>query len=154
MKIFAVDPGTTQSALVVLDPIRQTLKTFKMLANPALELYLKIQPGRSDYAVIERVTNQGRARIGNETLKTAEWVGSFRTAAKCPVELIPRNTVRTKIAGPWAKDKDVRQAVIEQFGGKEIAVGTKARPGPLYGMSGHHFQALATALVWWRMKSN
>ena len=154
MKIFGIDPGTTQSALVVLDPHLHTVKRFQMLANSALELYLKTQTGRADQVVIERIRNQGRKHVGNETFETAEWVGSFRTASKCPVALLPRNTIRTKLSGPRANDSTVRQAVIDRFGGKAVAIGTKAKPGPLHGMTSHLFQALATALVWWDLQAN
>lgn len=48
-------------------------------------------------------------------------------------------------------DSTVRRAVLDRFsqtgGGKEPALGTKAEPGPLYGMSGHIFSALAVAVT-------
>lgn len=153
MRIFGIDPGTTKSGLVVFDTDRSCLKHFHTLHNNALELYLKTQTRQGDHVVIERVANQGRRHVGNETFQTAEWVGSFRSVSKCPVTLIPRNTVRTKIAGPRAKDREVRQAVLERFGGKKKALGTKAKPGPLHGLTGHEFQALAAAIVWWEMRN-
>lgn len=41
------------------------------------------------------------------------------------------------------KDSHVRNALIELHGGtKQVAVGTKRAPGPLYGLSSHAWQAL------------
>jgi hypothetical protein len=40
-----------------------------------------------------------------------------------------------------AKDANIRQALIDKLG----AVGTKKAPGPLYGISGHLWAALAVA---------
>jgi hypothetical protein len=48
-----------------------------------------------------------------------------------------------------AKDSNVRQALIDLFGGKENAIGTKKTPGPLYGISGDVWAALAVAVTWY-----
>jgi hypothetical protein len=41
-----------------------------------------------------------------------------------------------------AKDPNVRQALLDKIG----PVGTKKNPGPLYGVSGHGWSALAVAV--------
>ena len=50
-----------------------------------------------------------------------------------------------------AKDGNVRQAILDRYpatgGGKNPQVGTKKAPGPLYGVSGHAWQALAVAIT-------
>jgi hypothetical protein len=45
-----------------------------------------------------------------------------------------------------AKDANIRQAILDRFGGKEKAIGKKANPGPLYGVKSHLWSALAVAL--------
>jgi hypothetical protein len=47
-----------------------------------------------------------------------------------------------------AKDTNIRQAIIDRYGGKEAAIGRKAAPGPLYGMKADAWAALAVALTW------
>jgi len=47
-----------------------------------------------------------------------------------------------------AKDANIRQALIDRFGGA-AAIGRKAAPGPLYGISGDVWQALGLAVTWW-----
>jgi hypothetical protein len=45
-------------------------------------------------------------------------------------------------------DTEVRGALIERFGPtKELAIGTKKKPGPLYGITSHHWAALAIAVT-------
>ncbi|MBV8782506.1 MAG: hypothetical protein JO353_14005, partial [Phycisphaerae bacterium] len=48
-----------------------------------------------------------------------------------------------------AKDGNIRQALIDRFGPtKERAIGKKKSPGPLYGMSGDCWSALAVAVTY------
>ena len=46
-----------------------------------------------------------------------------------------------------AKDGNIRQALIDRFGGKEGAIGKKKTPGPLYGVHAHEWPALAVAVM-------
>ena len=47
-----------------------------------------------------------------------------------------------------AKDANVRQALLDKFGpGKEKAVGKKATPGPLDGLTGDCWSALGVAVT-------
>jgi hypothetical protein len=47
-----------------------------------------------------------------------------------------------------AKDKNVRQALIDLYGPtKEAAIGRKASPGPLYGLAGDGWAALGVAVT-------
>lgn len=60
-----------------------------------------------------------------------------------------RQQVKRYLVGRSAcGDPQVRGSLIERFGPtKELAVGTKKAPGPLYGISGHHWAALAVAVT-------
>ena len=52
------------------------------------------------------------------------------------------------VTGKGNRDSLVRQRLIEMFGGdRASAVGTKAKPGPLYGVASHAWAALAVAVV-------
>ena len=47
-----------------------------------------------------------------------------------------------------ANDANIRAAIIDRFGpGKEKAIGKKSAPGPLYGIKGDEWSALAVALT-------
>ena len=48
-----------------------------------------------------------------------------------------------------AKDANVRQAILDRFGGKAAAIGRKRQPGPLYGIAGDLWAALAVGITWW-----
>ncbi len=52
------------------------------------------------------------------------------------------------VTGKGNRDSLVRQRLIEIHGGdRASAVGTKAKPGPLYGVASHAWAALAVAVV-------
>jgi hypothetical protein len=63
---------------------------------------------------------------------------------------MPRREVCTALAISGAnKDAQIREAMIELHGGtKAAAVGTKKAPGPLYGVTGHAWQALGLVRGW------
>jgi hypothetical protein len=50
-----------------------------------------------------------------------------------------------------AKDPNIRQALLDIFpgtgGGATPQIGTKAKPGPLYGVTSHAWSALAVAIT-------
>jgi hypothetical protein len=58
--------------------------------------------------------------------------------------LVYRHQVKMHICGhPRAKDSNIRQALIDKLG----PVGTKAAPGPLYGVKSHAWAAVAVAVT-------
>jgi hypothetical protein len=90
--------------------------------------------------------------VGKSIMETCRWIGRFEQHAyqlKQSVVLIERMKVRLAICGhARCGDAQVRTAIIDRFGGsRSIAVGTKKHPGPLYGVSGHCWAALAVALT-------
>jgi hypothetical protein len=65
-------------------------------------------------------------------------------------ERVYRRDVKLHICGSQrAKDANIRQALIDCYGGKVEAIGKKKAPGPLYGISSHAWSALAVAQTWW-----
>jgi hypothetical protein len=141
--ILGIDPGPVKSAWATLDGYPMTVAATIAGNSELLDLLRSIDLCS---VAIEQVTYQGRRSIGAETLDTVRWETRFASAAQAAghrVTLIPRNTVRTKLAGPHAGDKEVRAAIIERLG----PVGTKRAPGPLWGLKSHEWAALAVALV-------
>ena len=62
--------------------------------------------------------------------------------------MLPRRAVKLALCGDSrAKDANIRQALIDRFGGS-AAIGRKAAPGPLYGISRDVWSALAIAVTY------
>ena len=97
---------------------------------------------------IEIVKSYGNV-MGDSVLETVEWIGRFQEAfAAGPIVRLSRKEIVTNICGhARAKDKNVRQAVIDRFGGKAKALGSKKNPGVIYGAKKDIFSALAVALT-------
>ena len=102
-----------------------------------------------DMVVIEKVESFGMG-VGAEVFETVFWSGRFAEAIDpVPVERIGRKAVKVALCGdPRAKDPNVRQALIDRYGGKERAIGTKRLPGPLHGVAKDMWAALAVGAAW------
>jgi hypothetical protein len=65
-----------------------------------------------------------------------------------PWSRVTRRQVKLHLCGSMkAKDANIRQAILDRFGGS-AAIGLKKTPGPLYGVKGHEFAALGVALTY------
>lgn len=150
-RILGIDPGTTVSNYVVFDGHVVLDKGLK-IPNEELEMALRNNEIDYDEAVIEEIRSYGKA-VGQETLETCHWTGRFFTAACVGKQarvacLVPRLEVKLCLCySARAKDANVRQALLDRWGGK----GTKKQPGPLYGVSSHLWAALGVAH--WRLMS-
>lgn len=143
--LMAIDPGCYDSGVVVLNG--EAILHATQLPNESL---VRQVAGHS-HVVIEALHFMGGS-VGREVLDTCVWVGRFMQAAGPErVTLIRRDDLRYHwVQNASANDATVRAAVIDHYGGKEIAIGTKKNPGPLYGISGHCWQALALGLAYQR----
>lgn len=146
--IIAVDPGSTDSAFVVWDGT--TIHSFGKWPNERLVEMLRSQHAEMGDLIIEKIASYGMA-VGFEIFETVYWSGRFAEAFGAQnVVRIPRLEVKLQLCrDSRAKDANIRQAIIDRFGGKEAAIGKKAAPGPLFGISGDVWAALAVALTWW-----
>ena len=149
--ILAIDPGTTQSAWLRYDGSRP--QGFGITANDVLVRALR-SGGLPDVVVIEKVESYGMA-VGAEVFDTVWWAGRFAEAAsRVPVVMLPRRAVKLALCGDSrAKDANIRQALIDRFGGS-AAVGRKAAPGPLYGITRDVWSALAIAVTYTLQSAN
>lgn len=151
--IFAIDPGNESSAWVLYDhPSRRIYGKGFM---PNAELSQRIGDffgGPTPECVIEMIASYGMA-VGAEVFETVYWIGRFaeRWSAVTSVEAhrMFRREVKIHLCGTsTAKDPNVRQALIDKFGpGKEKAIGKAKTPGPLFGVSGDVWAALAVAVT-------
>lgn len=100
-----------------------------------------------DALAIEMIASYGMP-VGREVFETCVWIGRFIEAWGGPYTLVYRKDVKLHLCGqPRAKDSNIRQALIDRYGGKDRAVGKKATPGPLYGVSADVWSALAIAVT-------
>ncbi len=142
--VLAIDPGSVQSAFVIW---ADRVVDFGIWLNETLVAYLRRQH-TSDVVVIEKVESYGMA-VGAEVFETVRWAGRFEEASQPrPVVYLPRREIKLSLCGsPRAKDSNIRQALLDRFGGSS-AVGRKAHPGPLYGISRDVWAALAVAVTY------
>lgn len=142
MKILAIDPGSTQSALVGWDG--SSVLHRGIYLNPyALNVLLDSRP-MYDALAIEQVACYGMA-VGKPVFETVFWCGRFyQVWRKMPIYRIERKKIKLHICGNFkAKNANVRQALIDRFG----EPGTKKKPGTLHGVKTHLWAAMAVAVT-------
>ena len=147
--ILALDPGPAQTGFCVYDGER--MLDCGVLPNADMLAHVRIN--EAPRLAIEMIASYGMA-VGREVFETCVWIGRFQQAWRNPgaVELVYRKDVKMHLCGTnKAKDANVRQALLDLFprtgGGKVPQVGTKAQPGPLYGISTHAWPALGVAIT-------
>ena len=139
MIVLAIDPGNGKSGVVRFDG--QRVLYAGVIENP--DVLKIIADDRSDVLAIELfvATNQ---RLGNESIETIHWGGRFHQSSGDPdsVMLVPRYQVKRALGlGHRDGDKEVNAALQRVLGPK----GTKAAPGPTYGVASHSWAALGVA---------
>lgn len=113
MRIAAIDPGTTQSALVIIDSATYEIVDAKLLVNS--EILALAASLEADVLVIEMFKSYGM-QVGDSVLESCVWIGRFAQVFKGQVEFIPRKTVVTEICGlATAKDKHIRAALLDFY---------------------------------------
>lgn len=153
MIVMGVDPGYEQSAWVLFDGAR----VVEHAIEPNDQLLVRLTSGSwrvgdITAVVIEMIEGFGMA-VGRETFETVFLIGRLYERARhrsTRVERMTRKTVKLHICeSNRATDSNIRCALIDRFGGSELAIGRKASPGVLYGVKSHEFAALAIAVTWW-----
>jgi hypothetical protein len=156
--VLAIDPGSERSAWIGLDCDGRPV-TFGKAANADLldalrgrDLVRNLGGITGTDVVIEMMAPRGMPTSAQE-MEALWWAGRFAEAAHPSlVARHLRDAVKFALCGRRAgvSDANVRAALIDRYGGvggKEAAIGRKARPGPLYGISRDVWAALALAVV-------
>jgi len=173
--IFAIDPGPTRSAYLIAAP-GSPLAIVEYGYEPNLALLARLLDCEREHElVIEEVEHYGLP-AGRDVFQTVRWSGRFEQAWQPGfVRYVPRRAVKLELCGsPRANDGTVRQAVIDRFGGDEVAIGgvqcrlchgsgtrgrgkakaacerchgEKPAAGPLKGIANDVWSALALALT-------
>lgn len=164
--ILAIDPGTTQSAYCLYTLGSSTpVGRFAVCQNDDMREVVKSTC--VDLMVVEMVASYGKP-VGREVFQTCVWIGRF---AECwyhswhhklaasgvagGVAFLYRHEIKMALCHATAKINDavIRQRLLdlmsERYGVEAKTLkGTKANPGPLYGLSKDVWAALAVAVAW------
>lgn len=151
MRVVAIDPGNELSAWC---SVRNGMPLGSdKVDNPTLLGVLRdddVWTPAEDLLAIEMIASYGMP-VGREVFETCLWIGRFieaweRRGGK--YVLVYRREVKLfHCESVRATDANIRASLIDRFGpGKAKAIGTKREPGPLYGMKGDEWSALAVAL--------
>jgi hypothetical protein len=148
--ILAIDPGNTHSAYVLYDVERNAVLDHGKEVNEIFIYNLPrfvVENEEIPKLYVEMIASYGMA-VGATVFETCVWIGRFIQEWPFSSNLIYRRDVKLFLCGnPRAKDANIRQAIIDLFGGKDLAIGKKANPGPLYGIKADVWAALAVALT-------
>lgn len=146
MKVIAIDPGNEHSAVVRLvdgKPYEHAYETNRRL------LAMLQEWRRPDVLLaVEMIASYGMP-VGREVFDTCVWIGRFLQAWGGRSTMVFRKDVKLFLCQSMrANDAIIRQALIDIFGpGREKAIGTKTAPGPLYGIHGDEWAALAVGVT-------
>ena len=176
MRILAIDPGPVKSAFVWLTQTDglPTIGKRAHIGNAAVlaEIWAMASPA---YTLIVEMVECFGMPVGRSVFDTCVQVGRFLEAWRAgqadvaylvePIKdapppgygLIYRRQVKHHLCNAVAgvTDSNIRQALIDKWGGKETAIGRKpkskkdtASPGPLYGIKADVWQALAVGVTY------
>ena len=143
--LYAIDPGTTHSALVI---VQEGIVVGGIWTNDMLTWHLReYEGGKHAHMVIEQIEAMGMA-VGKETFETVFWSGRFAEAWDNRLRSwsrVTRRQVKLHLCGSMkAKDANIRQALIDKFGG----IACTKKGGALYGIKSHLWAALAVAVTY------
>jgi Holliday junction resolvasome RuvABC endonuclease subunit len=150
MILIGIDGGCGNTAAVKIEytPGELPVVLDKVyLPNKEMLDWLWLQ--HADLIAIEAIMSNGGA--GAEVIQTAYWNGRFSTTIQCSgkaVCLFERNEIKRLLFGKAiGNDSKVTQHIEDMYGGRQKARGTKKKPGPLYGITKHLWQALGCAFA-------
>ncbi|MGX9693809.1 hypothetical protein ACTJNK_25970 [Achromobacter anxifer] len=149
--VLGIDPGPTQTGWCIYLP--DAHRVLSCGVAPNTQMLERLQTVSYSRVAMEMIASYGMP-VGREVFETCVWIGRFMQALALPesVDLVYRKDVKMHLCGTnKAKDGNVRQAILDLFprtgGGATPQVGTKAQPGPLYGVSTHAWPALGVAIT-------
>ena len=148
---LAIDPGTRESAYVWL--LDGSVVDHGKVPNRAMLSIVhdvtRKQPGLK--VVCEMIASYG-ASVGSDVFETCIWIGRYLQACECEDNFNRVTRVQVKVhhchRANKVTDSVVRQAMIDRYGGKDVAIGRSKVPGPLFGLRGDEWAALAVGLAW------
>lgn len=152
MIVLACDPGYRQSAFVGFDGER--ILHASVQENEKALLWLHFDANNISEKPITLVIEQmqlftSNFGVGQEIFDSVFWSGRFVQTWTQSWARILRSKVRGHLKASKGGDAAVRASLIARFGPyKEQAIGTKKAQGPLYGIKGDMWSALAIAATY------
>ena len=154
MNVIGLDPGPEKSAVLVWNGDCDgsgtgRVEVTRLCPNEDILQLLSDWQHSAATLVIEKIESFGMA-VGAETFETVFWSGRFAEMyGMHHTRRLGRKAIKIHLCGSArATDSNIRYAIMDRFGGKDKAVGKKAAPGPLFGISSHLWSALAVALTY------
>ena len=151
MILFAIDPGSTESAYCMMGQDARPIAFAKVPNHDAVAV-LRNYAGSLTAVVIERVASYGMP-VGREVFDTCEWIGRFAQVASdlgLPVEYVFRQEEKLTVCkSPKANDATIRRALIDRFASHDLSngKGTKKNPDFFYGFKADCWSAFCVGLV-------
>lgn len=147
--LLAIDPGPEQSALLLYNAEKQYPVAWEKTPNGTC---WPSWAWTASTLAVEQVASYGMP-VGAEVFETCVWTGRFierwyHNHESHPIR-VTRKQVMVHICGSAkGNDSTLRTALIDRWGpGKEKAIGRKASPGPLHGLTGDCWAALGVAVT-------
>ena len=180
-RILCIDPGSRITGWVILDRRQGALPEIVDHGNTPTAEFLEWLRAHHELSlhqvVIEHVGHYGTGMsAGADVFETCILIGRIVEILRpLPVEKVRRQSIKTQLCGrATAKDSNVRQALIDRWGGDELALGARKcsnckgkgwrgrgrsscdacgdgweiPPGPLHGVTTHAWSALAAGLYY------
>lgn len=156
MKVIAIDPGTTKSALCIMDG--KTLKPIYTCIDENETLLDFIRNGimceEEDRGCVEMLQSYGNL-IGKDVLITATWIGRFYETLKRKMFVAPAMIYRMEekmhiCHNSRAGDAEIRRALIDRFCTHDFRTGrgTKKAPDFFQGFKADIWAAYAVGLTY------
>lgn len=154
--ILAIDPGTTESAYVIMGEDLKPIEFGKVENTKLLKLIEEIdeKPYKINYLAIEMIASYGMA-VGREVFATCVWIGRLYQEAfnRIPrLKFVYRKDVKMNLCHDMkAKDSNIKQALIDRFayGVPNYGKGKKDNPGWFYGFRADIWQAYAVGVTYY-----
>lgn len=166
---IGIDPGNQQSAVVAIQGADVThhgiyLNGAELFDGIELAFRSAKRSDAEKLCAVEMIASYGMP-VGETVFETCVWVGRIVERIRQVRREVPRKVYRKDVKmhlcqSMRAKDANIRQAILDLYppigGGKTPQQGTKAEPGPLYGIAKDEWAALGVALTarekWHEMK--
>jgi hypothetical protein len=151
MRLLAIDPGPEESGFVVYDTDARLVLEHGIAPNEVLlaRCWRERDPADQHHLAIELIASYGMT-VGKTVFDTCIWIGRFVEAwGAVDYTLVTRHEVKMHLCHTKnSSNSNVREALIDRWGGKAQAIGNKKAPGRLHGITSHAWSALAVAVTW------